>query len=276
MTIMKSKLQISALLFLFCASAALAQRTPLTPVVTPAIDPTTGLPVAAPPAAQSDWKDPGWKDPDIVLKHVDFNGLPLGPIADFIRDQFKEQFDVILPNPTGAGINELTSTPVAPTDWRNDTQLQLILKDVTASELFNAMNLVFENDKTPLRWELKVNGRRQVALLRVLVNPIAQHVANPEATEPLRRIYFVGDLIGDEKNGGMDMEEIIKTITDVWQMTDTANGKIQFHQGAQLLVVTGTPGQIQFVEQTLNALHQKVDLARHNLGLKTKAEESKN
>jgi hypothetical protein len=162
----------------------------------------------------------------------------------------------------------------------------LKLKDVTASELFNAMNLTFENDKTPLQWELKVFGHRQIALLRVLLDPAppAQPAFDPRTGEPLtegpqRRIYFIGDLIGDEKSGGMTMDQIIKTITDVWQMTDTANGKIQFHNDAQLLIVTGTRGQIQFVEETLSALHEKVDQARRSLSKasesKTKADEPK-
>lgn len=250
------------------------------------VDPQTGNPIAP---SQPDWKDPNWKDPDIVLTNVNFEGLPIAEIAALIRDQFKGQFDVILPNPTsGEYINRLTGARLlAPTpgvvnqetsiDWRSETTLNLRLKDVTASELFNAMNLIFENDKTPLQWELKVNGHRQLALLRVLVDP-APHDAPQPPPEPLRRIYFVGDLIGDEKNGGMTMDQIVKTITDVWQMADTANGRIQFHNEAQLLVVTGTPDEIQFVEQTLSALERKVELTRHSLKMsdaKPKADESK-
>ena len=123
------------------------------------------------------------------------------------------------------------------------------------------MNLTFENDKTPLQWELKVFGHRQIALLRVLLDPAPADAPRPP--EKLQqRIYFVGDLIGDERNGDMTMDQIIKTITDIWQMTDNTNGKIQFHNEAQLLVVTGTPGQIQFVDQTLSALHSRAEWTR--------------
>src|SRR5262249_9370058 len=124
----------------------------------------------------------------------------------------------------------------------------------------NAMNLVFENNGTPLKWELKVNGHRQLALLRVLVHPVPGFSPSPK--QEVRRIYFIGDLISDEKSGGMNMDDIVKTITDVWKMTDTPNGQIQFHEKAQLLVVSGTDSQIQFVGETLNALHQKSEWAR--------------
>lgn len=245
----------------------------------PAIDPATGLPVgSAQEEAQkshmkqriaslqeSSWKDPKWQDPTNVLANVDFPNIQLAEVARLISERFKGQFDIILPGSTdGNSINPLTSAPVSPNlgiDWPSETMPDLHLKDVTASELFHAMNLAFENNKTPLQWELKVNGHRQLALLRVLVDPAPHNDPQPPPV-PLRRIYFVGDLIGDEKDGGMTMDQIVKTITDVWQMTDTTDGKIQFHNGAQLLIVTATPDQVVFVDQTLSALRQKVERAR--------------
>jgi hypothetical protein len=242
----------------------------------PAFDPATGAPLA-PAAEQPNWKDSDWKDPDIVLADVNFDGIPMSEIASFIRERFKGEFDIILPAPSGGqgAFNSITGMPVPLTDWNSEI-LQLHLKNVTASELFNAMNLVFENDKMPLRWELKINGHRQIALLRVLVQPYPSAFPAPPPEAPVRRIYFVGDLIGDEKNGGMSMEQIIKTITDVWQMADTANGNIQFHKEAQLLILSGTPSQVEFMEQTLKALRQKVDLARHSrsTAAKSKPDES--
>ena len=102
-------------------------------------------------------------------------------------------------------------------------------------------------------------------MLHVLIL-IRRNVAsncNPFEPREGRKVYFSwGDLIGDEKNGGMSMEAIIKTITDVWKMSGDSAGKIQFHEDAQLLVVSGSPNQIAFMEQTLTALRQKVDLAR--------------
>jgi len=109
-----------------------------------------------------------------------------------------------------------------------------------------------------------LNGHRQIALLRVLIDPTPQvDMAAPmPGAEKQRRIFFVGNLIGDEKDGGMSMEQIIKTVTDVWEMADVSGGNIKFHKDAQLLVVTGTAGQMDFMEQTLKALQQKVNLHR--------------
>ena len=103
-----------------------------------------------------------------------------------------------------------------------------------------------------------MNGGRPLARLTVLAQP------NSQASPKVRRVYFVGDLIGDEKNGGMSMQQIIKTITDVWQMSDAAGGNIQFHNEAQLLVVTGTPEQVDFMEQTLHALQAKVEQGKRD------------
>jgi hypothetical protein len=55
------------------------------------------------------------------------------------------------------------------------------------------------------------------------------------------------------------MEQIIKTVTDVWKMADVSGANIQFHKDAQLLVVRGTQSQIDFMEQTLTALQQKMN-----------------
>jgi hypothetical protein len=261
---MKSKLCLSILAIILVSplGVALAQNRGVGSnggsQSTLTIDPATGLPLAQ---ADPEWKDPEWKDPNITVTNVNFDGMPVGDIANLIRDQFKGEFDVILPSATSEqGINTLTGTLVPPTDWKNYNNFELRLKNVTASELFHAMNLIFENNKTPLRWELKVDGHRQIALLRLLVDQ------NPTATPPpnqqMRRIYFVGDLIGDEKTGGMSMEEIIKTITDIWQMTDTTNGNIQFHKSAQLLVVTGTPDQISYAQDILAGLKQKTQWDR--------------
>jgi hypothetical protein len=225
------------------------------------IDPATGLPVS-PPAPE--WKDADWKDPDITLTNVFYDGLPLSEVSQQLRDRFKEQFDIVLPGST-SGVAYQNGQQV-PAGWEHEWQnepIQLRLRNVTASEVFNAMNLLFENNRTPLRWELKVNGHRQMALLRVLVDPTPQ--GGPANADVQRKVYFVGNLIGNEKNVGMSMEQIIKTITDVWQMADSAGGTIQFHKEAQLLVVTGTRAQIDFMEQTLSALNQKVDLQRIEL-----------
>jgi len=238
------------------------------------IDPATGLPTAPAP----EWKDANWKDPDITLTNVFYDNLPLSEVARLLSDQFKQQFDVLLPG--NASSTTYMNGQMVAAGWQNEWRLEPITlrsKNVTASEIFAAMNLLFENNRTPLRWELKVNGHRQIALLRVLIEPTPQGnpFANSAAPEVQRRVYFVGNLIGDEKNGGMTMEQIIKTVTDVWKMADASSGNIQFHKEAQLLVVTGTPSQIDFMEQTLSGLKQRTEWERFKSSSKTTEAKSK-
>jgi hypothetical protein len=278
---MKSKLKFSTVVALFLATSSCLCLAQLgggggQPVFNPAtgqfqnspgqpqaFDPVTGQPI--PPGA--DWKDSNWKDPDITVTNISYDGLPLSEVARSLGDQFKEQFDILLPS-AGSRMMNVNGQQIT-VGWQNDwpsEPISLRLKNVTASEIFAAMNLLFENNRTPLRWELKVNGRRQIALLRVLVDPMPQGQVNAQPPEIKRRVYFVGNLIGDEKNGGLSMEQIIKTITDVWKMADASGGNIQFHKEAQLLVVSGTQSQIDFMEQTLQALSEKMNLQNSQPG----------
>jgi hypothetical protein len=273
---MKFNLKISGILLLvaFSLAGSLAQS----PGAPTAVNPATGLPVAPvafdPTTGQpiqpgSDWRD---FEPDITLSNVSFADLPISEVARYLEDQFKGEFDIVLPTQSTSGaINPLTGLPLENTDWTT-TPVRLQLRHVVASEVFNAMNLMFENDHTPLRWELKMNGNRPIALLRVLTVP------NPNFSAPKnveRRVYFVGNLIGDEKSGGMTMEQIIKTITDVWKMADVSGGNIQFHKDAQLLVVTGTQSQIDFMEQTLSSLKLRTEWERFKSDSKATEAKSK-
>jgi hypothetical protein len=284
---MKSKLQIQALAasFILLVSLAATSAQPLAPDPRgPYTDPATGLPIAPVPAASAGnpqhrlqhftnlpavapapidpatglplpppappWMDDNWSDPNIVLTNVSYDGLPLSEVARDLRERFKGQFD-ILPMPK-----------TFDREWGNEITFQLQLKNVRASEVFNAMNLVFENDRTPVRWELKASGHPLV-LLRVL--PEAAPQPAPENTHQAtpRMVYFVGNLVGDEKSGGMTMEQIIKTIEEIWP-ADLGKPEevIQFHKEAQMLIVNGTRIQVDFIQQTLQALGRKADLSR--------------
>jgi hypothetical protein len=206
------------------------------PSPTPAlVDPQTGLPIVPPPPPA--WKDENWIDPVIVLTNVAFDGLPISEVARNIRQQFKTNFDILLPD-----------------DGRlSDIFVKLEMKNVTASELFNAMNLLFENNRTSLRWELKLSGNRPIALLRLLEDPSTR----PNDKPKIKRVYYVGDLIGDES-----MSDIINTIQQVWGVAYGDQTTIQFYDKAQLLIVTGTDEQINFMQQTLQALRMKTESER--------------
>ena len=263
---MKTKLHLQSLTAIFFLIVSLgtapAQKGPGAP---PAVDPNTGLPITMPqpgsagglaaPQPAPQWKDPNWKDPDIVLTNVDYE-IPLSRVVPDLRERFKDSFDVL-----ANGNGDFDTSAV---------MIRLQLKNVTASEVFNAMNLVFENDRTtPLRWELKMNGKRPTALLRVLAQPDPKNpplVIDPTTGLPMpppetkRGVYFVGNLLGDEKNGDMTMEQLVQTLSEVHQMSFGSESGLQFHKQAQLVIVTGTDAEIEFIGNTLTALRQKEEL----------------
>src|SRR5262245_46280013 len=148
----------------------------------PVIDPATGLPLPPPV-----WIDPNWKEPDKILPEVNYDALPLPDVVEYLRQEFKGAFDILLPSawpdPKDAA---LIIEPQMVT-------IKMQLRNVTASEVFNAMNLMFEAQNEPYRWELKLNGNRSTAILRILPQ-------SPPAFAPLpllpktRMVYFVGDL----------------------------------------------------------------------------------
>ena len=172
-----------------------------------------------------------------------------------LRADFSEKFN-ILPLPV-----------VFDYDWAGEA-IQLHLKHVTASEIFNAMNLVFENDRKPVRWELKnsncgLGAVRSIArVAQAAAAATASAGASPAKPPTERMVFFVGNLVGDEKSGGLTMDQITKTILDVWPADfGNAEGVIQFHKEAQLLVVNGTAEEISFMHQTLAALKEKAESA---------------
>jgi hypothetical protein len=219
------------------------------PAPPPSIDPTTGLPLPA-----QSWKDPDWQEPDKRLPELSYDGVPVGAVADDLRKKFNEAFDVLIPTtwhaPAGLSstIDDLSSVPV-----------RIQLRNVTASEVFNAMNIIFESENTPLRWELRMNGKRPTAILRVLADSGTFY--RSQVPQPIRKVIFVGDMV-DERVGGMTMEELVKTISEIYQMSygttrDAIASHLQFHKPAQLLIMTGSIDEINFVTETLSALRQK-------------------
>ena len=74
-------------------------------------------------------------------------------------------------------------------------------------------------------------------------------------------VLFVGNLLGDEKSGGMTMDQLVKTVSEVNEMSfGSGRGTLQFHKQTQLVIVNGTDEEIFFVENTLKALEQKVKM----------------
>jgi hypothetical protein len=261
----KLRLQMLATILLIVASmvrataqspnGAMAPNTGLPTGMPPngAIDPSTGLPVSTPPPQ---WIEPNWIDPNNVLSNVDIDGLPISEVARFIRQQFtNDSLDIIIPNSYVP--DPATGNPIDP----NNYQVYLKLKRVTASELFHAMNLEFEAENTPLRWQLIMNDQRATAVLHFVPELLPHASAPPPAPELKRMVFYVGDLMGNEKSGGMTLQQVRQAVELTYFTVFGKNIKDAEYPDAQLLIVSGTSDDIDFVRQTLEALKQKGESA---------------
>lgn len=217
-----------------------------------------GADAAGLPAPVNEWRDPEWREPELTLKVVQFEDIPLIEVVNHLRKEFKEEFDVVIPksweDPNDPNVRiEPGSVPVS-----------LRLKNVTATEAFQAINMTLEAENRPIRWELKMNGTRPMAVLRVKPQLLPTAGARPPLEPPRRMVLFVGDLLGDEPKG-MSMNQLIDTLTLVYIKSYGSNPPekfLQYHKEAQILVIHGTVDQVDLVQQTLNAIKQKIALAR--------------
>ena len=229
-------------------------QVPTGPILDPttglpiAIDPNTGLPMPAPPPQ---YIDPKWTPPALVLTNINWDGLPLIEIANQLREDFKGSFD-ILPFPED---NTLDCDHII---------INLKLLHARANDVINAMNLIFENNQRPVRWFLEIHDDKAYLILKN-IKPVATGQAD---TGPkVRQIFFVGDLLSDDKANALTMQGLNDTIFDIWNRTyDTpARDCIQFHQSTQLLIFNGTPEQAAFLEQVLEGLKRRAQWTQNKL-----------
>ena len=231
----------------------------------PVIDPATGLPMPE-PQPERQWIDPAWVDPEITLTNVAYDEIRMSDVANDLRSRFKNAFDIL--------ISPRWTDPTRKLIDPEMCEIKLQLRNVTASEVFRAMNLLLEAQNTPLRWQLTVNGSRPLALLRVIPELLtAANSLDPGAGEPKKpMVFFVGDLIGGEKSGKMTMNQLRGILDEIIQLAYPGEDLgLGFHYDAQLVIVRGTDQQIGFVQNAIEALEQK---ARSNASRKM-AEQNK-
>ena len=211
-----------------------------------AIDNTTGLPVTNDPWISSDWTDP-----DITITNVEYDGIHAPDAAQSLREMFHDKFDILI----AKGWTAPSGENIDPGNWT----INLHLKNVTASEIFRAMNLLAENDNTPFHWKLFMNGKRPTVFLQVvpqLLPPGAHPVGTPAMDGPKQvMVYYVGDLI----DGGMTFKDIAETLFDVNKQTFDEEIYIAIHEKTQLVVVKGTTEQLELIHSTMDAFKQKLE-----------------
>jgi hypothetical protein len=245
---------LTSILFLALSLFAASAQQP--PGAGPAIDPTTGLPVAQP--APPRWDNASdWKDPGKVVPSIQWDGIPVPEAARILRTQFSNEFDIVIPG-SYQPVGFVSTVPVDVETY----SVKLQLRNVTAGEIFGAMNLEFEAENTPLQWVPRMNGDRPTAVLRFVPALL------PPPAQIERKVFSASSIIGDEHSGGMAMSEVIHTIDQAWHQTYTSQGDanvVQYYEPAQLIIVSGTSDQISFVAGILDALDAKVETARHRM-----------
>jgi hypothetical protein len=267
----KRQLQISATIFLFIASLTLVPAQPAPPAPpTPQVpapsggglDPATGLPLWTP--AQP-WTDPNWQEPAKLLDEINYDGLPISEVARQLRLQFTNNLDIIIPQSYTVSHSTTTGGQPETSQPGNDYAVTLKLKYVHASEIFNGMNLEFEAENTPLRWQLIMNGGRSTAVLRILSSLLPQ--SPPPTPQPgtKRMVFYVGDLIGPKESGGMTFDQVREAVDHTHFEAFHSNINIGEYRNGELLIISGAPDDVDFVHQTLEALKQKVDSVRSAL-----------
>lgn len=261
---MKSNLRpplIATLLLLIVALTRAKAQTNPAPPTPPAASVHADTDLVTPPPPEDIWIGQDWHEPDLMVTNVSFDSLPISEIARYLRERFKDAFDIMIPPPPQASGG---SGPADPESW----PVKLQLKNVSASEIFRAMNLFFQTENAPFRWQLMANGSRSLAILRTLpqtqnINPQIDPTSGlpvsspPTLPAPPKQVvvFYVGDLIG---SGAMTMKQITDTLSDVNSKGYGGDIFIGYHEDTELVIVKGTGDQIGLVHNTLDALKEKM------------------
>ncbi len=209
-----------------------------------------------------------WKFPMEANDYV-FDGLPLEEVSRTLRMKANERFDVLLPMDQANVPARIDATSGQASqeavDYRN-MPVFLRLKNATPVEVFRAMNMLFEIEHKPVRWELAMNGNRPTAMLRshFPAGAVTLRSEKPAAASPSapvnRSVFYVGALLkpsGPEREASWS--SLRRTIAMAIQGTfrDSATCEVQHHTEAELLVVSGTEEEVKFVKEVVEALKEK-------------------
>lgn len=264
------------------------------PAVTPAAEDGGATPKPAPQFNPVPWGTNADGKISGEFHDIDFDNVPLGDAVKHLQQLYRDQFDVLIPN----AIPAAEQAPIDPNTGlpgsveaieANAIPIRLRLKNVTAPEIFRAMNMLFEMERTPARWDLIMFSSRPVAVLRPVESPKPAPPALPPPPPPApgktgygeapqsppvqRVVLYIGGLTRDSDAGGMTLDSILKTLTATLEESfSPARSKVQCHAAAELLIVTGPPEELAFVTEVLDALKQKVGADRERKGRSPAAE----
>jgi hypothetical protein len=213
---------------------------------------------------------PEWKV-DAPAHEYSFDGLPLSEVTRSLQEQTKQQFDVLIPSSVVLHMPPPGGPPAEQTD-PGDFPIKFRLKNVSIVEVFQAMNMLFEIEKWPCRWELVMNGSRPVAVLRPPEIEPPPAVPAVDLSQALAQavghsVAYVGNLLGTPDLGKMTPDALCETLEETAKQTFPGSStiKVQFHRGAELVVLSGTDEELRVMNEVLRALKEKVN-DRHKGG----------
>jgi hypothetical protein len=196
-----------------------------------------------------------WGNIGPAQQNISIEGMPVNEWAKNLATTFENQFDLILP-PDDPETSAIT--------------VQMRLKDAPAAEIFNAMNLYFQANKIQAQWTLMLNGTRPTAVLAVVHPAKPPGDATPSETERKHTVFSIAEILvyaTGYPNIPVNTQWITNSISMVLGDTqkpgranvNTPGGPdIKIHEGAGLLVFTGTAEETELVRSTLEALKQSV------------------
>jgi hypothetical protein len=125
--------------------------------------------------------------------------------------------------------------------------------------------MLFEIENWPCRWELVMNGHRPVAVLRppeLEPPPAAPAGGTVEARAQSvgHMVAYVGNLLGTPDLGRMTPDALCETLEKTANQTFPGSStiKVQFHRGAELVVLSGTDEELRVMNEVLLALKERV------------------
>jgi len=104
--------------------------------------PATRIPIDSTNSLSAEqWKDESWQDGP-PLPEIRFDGLPLQDVINDLRIRFTNAFDILTPSEWQDPHDpaRFSGAPFDPVS----TLIKMELRNVTASEVFHAMNMVFD------------------------------------------------------------------------------------------------------------------------------------
>ncbi|NKB33277.1 MAG: hypothetical protein GKR91_09275 [Pseudomonadales bacterium] len=182
---------------------------------------------------------------------VDFEG---GSVADFMDTLMDLGINVVVPaNAEGIQIPTIK------------------LDNVTPDRLFDALSIIGAQAPTQFTW--KSSGQSMPTILSedgsVIAGPGKKiWVLEPYGSQKTAQPFALGHLLVSENNSeGYSVDEITSAIDATVQANAQAGGRnsdieFQYHEGTELLIITGVINDVEVAEDTLKTLRESLQSRR--------------